>query len=352
MYGFVYCDEAMAGSGRWAPAVGAHDLDLFRFALEFLIATPCETRMAYGSFDGICEKTGLPLCSVISAAQNATGFSRGIVPVCYPRLVELANTMIFQVGNAFIHFGAIVVGLIIIFNVRAKYTAIGRSEMLLFMNSYIALVISSLVTDCGVSPPASASYAYFVALQMALASFVCAALLFNGLVCFQFWEDGSKKSMWSMRVVCFLWFAVTYIVAIVTFKSWHSLLNASHTTGLFTVAYVMNAVILAVYVVSQLVLVLMALRLWWYLGAIVLFCFFFVVSQILVYVFSQIICDNTKHYVDGLFFGSLCNLFAVMMVYKFWDMITTEDLEFSVASVERGVSAFGDNEKRSRSMYF
>jgi hypothetical protein len=36
--------------------------------------------------------------------------------------------------------------------------------------------------------------------------------------------------------------------------------------------------------------------------------------------------------VDGLFFGTICTLLAVMMVYKYWDSITKEDLEFSVGS--------------------
>ena len=40
--------------------------------------------------------------------------------------------MIFQIGNAFVHFGGLIILLIIIFNVRAKYTAIGRKEMLFF----------------------------------------------------------------------------------------------------------------------------------------------------------------------------------------------------------------------------
>jgi hypothetical protein len=39
------------------------------------------------------------------------------------------------------------------------------------------------------------------------------------------------------------------------------------------------------------------------------------------------------HHHDGEeFFNSLCMLLAVMMVYKFWDSITKEDLEFSVGS--------------------
>ena len=45
---------------------------------------------------------------------------------------------------------------------------------------------------------------------------------------------------------------------------------------------------------------------------------------------SQVICKVTKHYVDGLFFGHIFSLLAVMMVYKYWDSITKEDLEFSV----------------------
>jgi hypothetical protein len=34
--------------------------------------------------------------------------------------------------------------------------------------------------------------------------------------------------------------------------------------------------------------------------------------------------------VDGLFFGTICSLLGVMMVYKFWHSITLDDLEFSV----------------------
>lgn len=44
------------------------------------------------------------------------------------------------------------------------------------------------------------------------------------------------------------------------------------------------------------------------------------------------ICDHVDHYIDGLFVFSLCMLLSVMMVYKYWDSITKEDLEFSVGS--------------------
>lgn len=307
--------------------------------------------MPFGSFTEICERSGIPLCSVVGAVNRTSPITTGIVATCYARPVEIANTMIFQVGNAFIHFGALLVLLIIIFNVRSKYTAIGRSELLAYYYLNIALAISSLVVDCGVTPPASGSYPYFVALQIAFASAVCMNLLYNGIVYFQFWEDGLRRSLIAMWALTALWFVVNYIVSIVTFESWGTDLDNRKTTVLFVVAYILNAVILALYVISQLVLVFFALDSYWYLGAIVLFVFFFVVGQVLLYVFSIQVCEGTGHYTDGKFFATVCNLFANMMVYKFWDMITTEDLEFSVANVEQGVSAFGDNEKRY-SLYF
>lgn len=35
---------------------------------------------------------------------------------------------------------------------------------------------------------------------------------------------------------------------------------------------------------------------------------------------------------DGLFFANTLILLSVMMVYKYWDSITKEDLEFSVGA--------------------
>ncbi len=58
--------------------------------------------------------------------------------------------------------------------------------------------------------------------------------------------------------------------------------------------------------------------------------FFFALGQVVEYILSATICDLAKHYVDGLFFGTICSLLAVMMIYKYWDGITKEDLEFSV----------------------
>jgi hypothetical protein len=66
------------------------------------------------------------------------------------------------------------------------------------------------------------------------------------------------------------------------------------------------------------------------LGDIFFGLLFFGIGMASVFAFSNHICRYAAHYVDGMFLGSTFVLLSVMMVYKFWDSITTEDLEFSV----------------------
>jgi hypothetical protein len=103
-----------------------------------------------------------------------------------------------------------------------------------------------------------------------------------------------------------------------------------------------------VYTVSQLVLVVRTLDDRWVIGDIIFGIAFYVVGCVLLFAFSTKICDAVSHYIDGVFFFSLCMLLTVMMVYKvsqarckgmkelndvkYWDSITKEDLEFSVGS--------------------
>lgn len=77
-----------------------------------------------------------------------------------------------------------------------------------------------------------------------------------------------------------------------------------------------------VYIVSQLILVFRTLEDRWPVGDIVFGTAFFAVAQVILFAFSVTICDAIKHYIDGLFFFTLCILLSVMMVYKYWDSIT------------------------------
>lgn len=110
-------------------------------------------------------------------------------------------------------------------------------------------------------------------------------------------------------------FIVSGAVSLLTFKNWAGL-SPSNPVGIFVVTYLLNAIFLFVYVVCQIILVVGTLEDRWPLGDIAFGVFFFVIGQVILYVFSESICDNVQHYLDGLFFATICNLLAVMMVYK------------------------------------
>ncbi|KAF3903437.1 hypothetical protein ABW20_dc0102236 [Dactylellina cionopaga] len=220
---------------------------------------------------------------------------------------------------------------IMLIHVRSKFTAVGRKEITTFFYLFMLLTVISLCLDAGVIPVGSQVYLYFVAAQSGIISALCWCLMINGFVGFQLYEDGTRLSVWLLRLSSLLMFLVTGAVSLATFKGFAGL-GPSKTIGLFVVLYILNAVFLVVYVASQILLVLNTLQDRWPLGDILFGVLFFVVGQVLLYALSDKICNSVNHYLDGVFFATICNLLGVMMVYKYWDSITKEDLEFSVAS--------------------
>ena len=208
---------------------------------------------------------------------------------------------------------------------------IGRKEITTFFYIYILLTLTSLILDSGVIPPGSGAYPYFAAVQNGFTSALCTCLLINGFVGFQLYEDGTRQSVWLLRGSSIGMFVLCGAVSILTFKG-KAGLGPTNTVGLFVVLYLFNAICLFVYVVMQIILVANTLQDRWPLGHIAFGVFFLVAGQVILYVASDIICESAQHYLDGLFFATICNLLAVMMVYKYWDSITKEDLEFSVGN--------------------
>lgn len=193
--------------------------------------------------------------------------------------------------------------------------SLGRKEITIFFYLYMLLTMDSLILDAGVVPPGSGPFPYFTAAQNGLASALCTCLMINGFVGFQLYEDGTSLSVWLLRLSSLGMFAISFIVSLFTFKGWVGL-GPTNTVGLFIVLYVLNALCIAIYIVMQLLLVVNTLDDSWPLGHIIAGVLVFVAGQVLLYAFCETICEGVQHYLDGLFFGTICNLFAVMMVYK------------------------------------
>ena len=116
-------------------------------------------------------------------------------------------------------------------------------------------------------------------------------------------------------------FGVCFFVAIATFKQFAGF-KYSKPIGLWIIYLIWPVVCVVVYTISQLMLVLQTLEDRWPIGDIVFGVAFYTIGQVLLFAFSVTICNAIKHYIDGLFFFSLCMLLSVMMVYKYWDSIT------------------------------
>jgi hypothetical protein len=288
--------------------------------------------MTFGDFTAICEKTPLPLCTIVRPLNSVFDSNdpfNGILTKCYARSVNLANTLIFEIGTSFINMGNLIILLMIIYLVRLRYTSVARKEMIFFFWMLVIHTIISLIIDTGVSPPGSRSYAYFVSFEIANMAVVSWSLLFAGLSSFNFWDDGSFKTMISLYISSSFVFIVNYMVAIFTFKGWSSSLDHSKTTALFVFYFVLNPIILGTWLISQIIICCFTLVFnWWALGALSLTCFFFAASQVLLYAFSEQICISLNHYVDGTIFSSLSLMFCYMMIYKYWDIITFDDDEY------------------------
>ena len=123
-----------------------------------------------------------------------------------------------------------------------------------------------------------------------------------------------------LRLSTLVVFGVSFFVAIATFKKIAGF-DYAKPIGLWIIYILWPLVCSVIYIVSQLILVFRTLEDRWPIGDIVFGTAFFTVAQVILFAFSVTICDAIKHYIDGLFFFTLCMLLSVMMVYKYWDSI-------------------------------
>lgn len=226
---------------------------------------------------------------------------------------------------------------IMIYHIRSKYTAVGRKEIVMFFWMYALIELLAMLLDSGLIPTSNVAYTvspaillfnqtlillqWFAAVYTGLVAAAYCCLLINGFVGFQFAEDGTPLSLWVLRLSCLAIFGISFFIAIATFKN---IAGFSYTKpiGLWVIYILWPIICVVIYVVSQLVLVFRTLDDRWPIGDIVFGTAFYAIAQVLLFAFSVTICTAIKHYLDGLFFFTLCILLSVMMVYKYWDSIT------------------------------
>ncbi|KAJ3203621.1 Chitin synthase, class 7 [Entophlyctis luteolus] len=287
--------------------------------------------LSFGSFDYFCAQTALPLCSLVASASTPGGTE----PLCYGRNIDFITSsgtsyLLFEPATVFTDIVVLSMALTMILYIRSKYTAVGRKEIVMFFYMYSVTILLDLLLVGGIIPPASDTYKYFTALHTGFFVSTFWTLMYNGIVGFQWTEDGTPASLWTLRLTTLAVFVTSFAVAILTFLNLGGL-SSQAPTGLFILYFIFPAVFTLVYVCLQIILVVTTLDDRWPLSDLLFGLFFFAIGLVLQFVAAPQLCELATHYVDGMFFGQICTLLAVMLVYKFWDLITKEDLEFAVS---------------------
>ncbi|ORX93852.1 hypothetical protein K493DRAFT_284322 [Basidiobolus meristosporus CBS 931.73] len=276
-----------------------------------------------GQFTDLCHQYAFPICPLVGPQPD------GLEPLCTPRNLDIGGTLFLEPGALIMDIASMGMAAIMAYNVYLKYTAVGRKEMLVFLYLYFFTAVFDFIMMSGLIPASNASYKYIAAIHFSLISTTIWALLVNGFVGFQFAEDGSRLSLWTLKISSFALFAAVYITAIGTFLGWSDGYSPTKPYALWAIYWVFNPVAVFLYFVLQVVLVVRTLQERWALGDLILALVSFVAANVISSWVSKVICTNTNHYLDGPFFTVIFNMFAVMMVYKYWDSITKEDLEYS-----------------------
>jgi Chitin synthase export chaperone len=131
-----------------------------------------------------------------------------------------------------------------------------------------------------------------------------------------------------MRILSILGFVLGFSLSIISARNQ----NSAVIFILYIIYFIFNASMLCLFSLIQIILVIFRVRTYWPIGNVFLGFLFFSLS-FLALIFSNDICELAVHYIDGVFISSILSLLSVMMVYKYWDSITREYLEFCI---ERG----------------
>ena len=128
-----------------------------------------------------------------------------------------------------------------------------------------------------------------------------------------------------MRILSILGFVLGFSLSLVA--SIHR--NSVATLILYIIYFIFNASMLILFSLIQIILVIFRVKTYWPIGNVFLGFLFFALS-FLSLIFSNYLCEFAVHYIDGVFISSILSLLSVMMVYKYWDSITREYLEFCI----------------------
>ena len=103
---------------------------------------------AFGDFEYLCGQASLSICAALKKPE----------PFCYSRNIDFNGFLMFQPSTLVIHVAAVIMTVIMIYNIRSKYTAVGRKEMVMFFYGYLVCTIIEVLLLSNIIPAGSGIY--------------------------------------------------------------------------------------------------------------------------------------------------------------------------------------------------
>ncbi|MCJ1254369.1 hypothetical protein MMC24_002184 [Lignoscripta atroalba] len=285
----------------------------------------------FGNFHNFCRDSTLPVCNLFSESTTSEGFGG-----CRLQGIPLSNgRQLANLGSIILCGLAILISILLLWRSERKQAAVGRREIQLFIIGYIIVEICEIFTVGGF--PLSRNVRLgFTAVHLGAIVATLWVLLLNGVVGYQFLDDGTPMSLGLILASAVALFVGTGYIALDTGFSWtgrfdESLTDPNRNIGLYVLYQLVPLVFLVLFFLLETVLVLRVLGerkpMLYLLAAALLFA----IGQIFQYVISTHICNATSGKINGALFETLFTLASVVMIWVFWSSITEDDWPMPVA---------------------
>lgn len=225
---------------------------------------------------------------------------------------------------------AILTTFFLLWRSERKAAAVGRREIQIFLLGFLIISLCDIFSVGGF-PINDDVRRGFSAAHIAAITATFWILFLNGLVGYQFLDDGTFMSLALVLISAAAFFVGTGYIALDTAFDWTGTFNESYggdrhrNIALYVLYQLFPLICVFLFFVLESILVLRVLQerrpMLWLVGAAILFA----IGQIFQYVISVHICRPTGGAINGNFFQALFNMLSVIMIWVFWSSITEDD---------------------------
>lgn len=264
------------------------------------------------NFSYTCSQLNLPLCSIFDYPLSKYT----------SRSTTHSTFRISSITTILLILSSIICTLRIITNVRKQYTGIGRKEMIIFCNIYIAAISLDmfLISDILHTFISQEMIKVILATQLGFVNGCFFTILFGNLLSTSFFSTRFISNSMIVRIFSFLYCAASMALFLLFIKQKNGM-------AIFILLFAVNFCFSFFYYLIQLIKLKERKAEIWAFGTLTIALLFLLLAMIPMFFGTFYITILCEAYLDGLFFLHLFCFCTVVMLHKFWLSICDNEAE-------------------------